>query len=234
MLINKKSQAGLSIIEIIIAVSLFTVLAATSMGTILGSLSTGRLGIEENQANFLANEALEATESIRNQNWSSLTNGNHGLTKSGNLWSFSGSSDVDSSGKYTRVVNVADVYRDGSGNIVTSGGTLDSGSKKMTVTVSWNFTPTRNNNVTKEFYLTNWQLSVNHITGSSPPPSVTPMPSPTLPATSCGNVCQNYGFATGYCHSTPTVCNAQTLIYYQPGDVFCTGGQNGDTCCCSR
>lgn len=235
MLIKNQSQAGLSVIEIIIAVSLFIIMAAATMSVILGSFSTSRLGLENNRANFLVREGAEAVESIRNRDWGQLSNGTHGLSLSGSLWTFSGSSDVDNSGKYTRTITIEDALRDGSGNLVESGGTTDSNTKKITISVNWDFTPTRNNTVTKILYLSDWQTSTNNVGSGAPPviPSPSPSPSPTASPTSCTQVCQNLAYLTGTCRKNPASCNQNGETRETQGDIFCTGGQSADTCCCA-
>ncbi|OGH11263.1 MAG: hypothetical protein A2857_06585 [Candidatus Levybacteria bacterium RIFCSPHIGHO2_01_FULL_36_15] len=150
---------GQSLIEIIIAVSILIIVATSLIFTVSGSFSTTRLGKEQTQATFLADEGMNAVNSIRNQNFNSLINGDHGLSNSGGIWSFSGTFDKDASGKYTRIATISDVLRDGNGDIAASGGTIDPSTKKITLRVSWYFTPTRNNNVQLEQYFTNWQTS---------------------------------------------------------------------------
>jgi type II secretory pathway pseudopilin PulG len=231
-----KSQAGLSIIEIIIAVSLFAIISASSMGAILGSFSTSRLGEEQNQANFLALQGIEAVTSIRNQDWANMSNGTFGLNYSGDSWTFSGTSDTDPSGKFTRVITISDVGRDGNNNIVGSGGTVDSETKRVVSTVTWDFTPTRNNSIIQEAYLTNWQKSVNNGGGPpipSPTPTPTPSPSPS-PITSCAEYCVSLTtYSGGTCRNNPGGCNSSGETHESGGNIYCTGGNNADTCCCA-
>jgi len=241
MLISStKSQAGLSIIEIIIAVSLFVIISASSVGAILGSFSTSRLGEEQNQANFLALQGIEAVTSLRNQDWANMSNGTFGLNYSGDSWTLSGTSDSDPSGKFIRSITISDVSRDGNNDIVNTGGTVDSETKKVVSTVIWDFTPTRNNSVTQEAYLTNWQKSVNN--GGGPPiPSPTPTPTPTptplpspSPITSCAEYCVSLTtYSGGSCRKNPGACNGSGESHESGGNYLCTGGNAVDTCCCA-
>jgi type II secretory pathway pseudopilin PulG len=150
MLINKTKNLGLktkntgqSVIEVIVAVAIFTMIAASAVVTILGSFSTTRLAEEEGVATNLAIEGIEAAQSIRNQNWEFLTDGDHGISKSG-TWSFSDISDtVDD--RYTRVVNIT---------------SIDEDVKEITSSVSWDFLSSRNNTVEIISRLTQWQTAV--------------------------------------------------------------------------
>lgn len=153
-------QRGFSVIEVILAAALFVVLSAGAVTVVLQALDANRLGEEQTVANQYAAEGIEAARSIKNQAFANLVNSaGTGIVRSGSVWAFSGSNNVLSS-KYTRVLTVSDVQRDGSGNIVASGGTLDSLTKKIISTVSWNFTPTRSNSVVLTSYLSNWKKAI--------------------------------------------------------------------------
>ncbi len=153
-------QKGFSVIEVIIATALFMILASGAVMVMLQGLDSNRLGEEQTIATQYASEGIEATRSIKNQNFASLVNSpGTGISRVGNVWSFSGSNNILSS-KYTRVITVSDVSRDGNGNIVTSGGTVDPLTKKITSTVSWNFTSTRSNSVVLSSYLSDWRKAI--------------------------------------------------------------------------
>lgn len=177
---------GQSVIEIIVAVAIFVIIASSSVIAVIGSFSTTRLGEEETVATLITTEGHEAVQSIRNQNWENLVDGNYGLDNSTGSWKFAGTSDTDPSGKFTRVVNILSVERGESGEIVLSGGVVDEDTKKITVTTSWNFTPSRNNSAEIITYLTNWQKSKSQAgAGSS-----------TI--TTCNEYCVGVGLSGGY------------------------------------
>jgi autotransporter-associated beta strand protein len=157
---GKYYQRGFSVIEVILAAALFMIFSTGTLTLVLQGFSSNRLGEEEAIANQYASEGIEAVRSIRNQSYSSLINSaGTGVIKNGSgVWAFSGSNNTF--GKYTRVITITDVQRDGSGNVVSSGGTVDANTKKATVTVSWNFSPTRNNSIVLSSYLTNWKAQI--------------------------------------------------------------------------
>jgi len=230
MLIKKKArifigagrfskQSGQSVIEVIVALGIFLIIAVSSAIAVIGSLSTTRLAKEESKAANLASEGMEATESIRNQEWLNLTNGSHGLSYSGGTWVFSGTSDTDASGRFTRVITIEDVYRDSGGEIVTSGGSLDDDTKKVTSAITWNFTPTRTNVVDMTAYITNWQMSRVDLSGTGPG--------------TCDYYCVDNGYILGDCKGSPVVCTAQGWTHESSADVYCTEGEDADTCCCN-
>lgn len=158
-LIDKNAgSSGFGLIETITAIGLFAVFATVGVTTILHSYSVNRLSWEKDQAVLLAQEGVEAARSLKERAWSNMVAGTYGVDESGGSWVFTGSSDT--LGDYTRTVTVSTVQRDGSNNIVTSGGTVDSDTMMVTSAVNWSFSPTRNNQVTFSTYLTNFVKSI--------------------------------------------------------------------------
>ena len=210
---------GQSIVEVIIAVSILIIIASSAVIGILGSLSTSRLAKEETEAAFFANEAMEAMQSIRNQGFDNLVDGTYGLTDINGFWELSGTSDTDPSGKYTREVIIETINRDINGDIAPVSGNEDPDSKRITVNVNWDFTPTRNNTIELVTYLTNWQNAVDP-GGAGPPP-----------ITTCTDYCRGLLYSSGACRRNPNECAGSGEVNEQGGDQFCTTNPN-DTCCC--
>ena len=219
--LNKKIR-GQSIVEVIIAVSIFLIIAGSSVITVIGSLSASRLAEEETIATTYAVEGLEAVESIRNRDWDNLTDGTYGLNKSLGLWELDGSSET--LGRYTRVIQVDTVQRDG---------TPDPNAKLVTSTVGWDFSPTRANSVELVTYKTNWQEASSTVGGETPTATATPTPSPTNTpsASSCSEYCVGLGYSGGACRRNPGQCNQNGETNEAGGDQFCTQSQN-NICCC--
>jgi len=150
--INNK---GFSLIEAIVALGIFSLLAATVSSTAgLGYLSE-RQSSERIIAQGYATEAMEAVKAIRQRGWSELTFGDFGLDKTNGYWEFSDAEDII--GDYTRHINISEVYRDQYNYIVTEGGNVDNHTKLITVTVSWQLSPSSTNDYIISTYLTNWQ-----------------------------------------------------------------------------
>lgn len=152
-----KQQKGFFVLEVLLASALFVIFSAAAVGLVLQGFDANRTGNEETIANQYAAEGIEAVRSIRKQTFYNMvanTVATGASRSASNVWAFNGLNNTF--GKYTRVITVADAQRDGSGNIVASGGTVDPNTKKVTSTVSWNVSPTRNNSVVLTAYLTNW------------------------------------------------------------------------------
>ncbi len=157
-----RTQRGFSIIEIIVAMGIVMIISVTAITTVVGSFSTNRLGDEQTRASQYAQEGIEAVRSIKNQGWTTpflATSCVAGCgIASGASWSWSGTSNTLTG--MTRIITVSPVSRDGSGNVVSSGGTNDPDTRKVTSTVTWNFTPTRSDIVSFSTYLTNFRKAI--------------------------------------------------------------------------
>ncbi len=156
---------GFGIIEILVALGLFGVVGLTGLSMILHSFTVSRLGEEQTIASNISLDGLEIVKLLRNQNWSNLVSGTYGLKNLSGVWSFS--STPESWNRYTRTITIEDAHRDGSGNLVNSGGTVDSNTKKVTATTTWDTTPLRNNSIVLVSYLTNFTKSIGATIGTA-------------------------------------------------------------------
>lgn len=148
-----RQQMGNSLIEIIIAMGLVSVFALAFMQMTLGSRESGKQGQTRTEAVEYARQGLEAVRSLGRQNFASLSVGTHGISISGNVFTLSGSQNT--SGVFTRTVQIALVQRDANGDIVQSGGSVDYDTRYVTSTVTWMMgDDTRQ--VVLDTYLTNW------------------------------------------------------------------------------
>lgn len=149
---------GFTIVEVILAMGLFAIVVGGGVGAAVRAFSANRLGEEESQALFLANEGIEAARAIADRDYFNLVNGTYGLATGEGIWEFSGSSQA--LGKFTRQVVISNVFRDAQGKIVSSGGTLDLFTKRVESRVSWNFVPSRTEAIALKTYFTYWLESI--------------------------------------------------------------------------
>lgn len=140
---NKNSQQksnGFMIVELLVAASIITLAILSFMAVAQKSIYVSRQALHTMQASSLLEEGAEMVRMHRDNAWSNIS----GLTVGTNYYPvFSGSTltfpaTASSVGIFTRKVVFANVNRDNTtGDIVSSGGTLDAGTKLVTVTVSW-------------------------------------------------------------------------------------------------
>lgn len=119
---GRKSQAGFSVVEVLLAATVFGFLVTAVAGAIIYGRASNADAGDHNRAMALAEEGLEAVRNIRDASFSNLTNSSptFGLVQSGGVWTLSGTSDT--TGIFTRTVTIS---------------TVDSTRKGVTVTVSW-------------------------------------------------------------------------------------------------
>lgn len=103
------------------------------------SVRVGARAVHTLQANFLLEEGAEAVRIARDNAWTNISNlnlaTNYYPTFSGGTWTLS--STPNTVGIYTRTVVVENVNRNaGTGNIDPAGA-LDTGTKLVTITVTW-------------------------------------------------------------------------------------------------
>lgn len=162
------NKNGFSVLEVVLAMALFVIFATSAIVVVVQGYNANRLGVEYTIANQFAVEGIEAVRSIKNSGYSNLVNTlGAGVDRNANgIWVFGGLNDTlthNSTDNYTRVIKVEDVRRDATppdGNIVSSGGTLDRNTKKITSTVSWNFNTARPESISLVAYLADFKRPI--------------------------------------------------------------------------
>jgi prepilin-type N-terminal cleavage/methylation domain-containing protein len=139
---------GFSIVEVLLAVSIFALIVTGFVGAFLYGQEATMLSGNRAQAVFLAEEGLEAVRNIRDDDFSNLTDGNHGIFVSGNEWAFLGTIDVN--GIFMRQIEIE---------------TIDINRKVATSTVTWQQNQQRQGSVSLVAYFSNWQETVSQSKG---------------------------------------------------------------------
>jgi hypothetical protein len=101
-----------------------------------------------------AEEGMEAVRNIRDRNYLDLVSGTYGLSFSNDTWTLVAPPETIDS-YYQRTVLIEDVYRDGNGDIAEAG-VLDPETKKITVTVTWDWKGVFPKTAVLSTYLSNW------------------------------------------------------------------------------
>lgn len=132
-------QQGQFIIELLITIGLTSIMLPALLTGFFSVRSSTLSQDQKLQAVSYLKEAVEAVRIVRNNSWSQVaTNGTFHPIISGSSWILVSGTEVISPYNFSRQIVIDNVYRDLNGTIVTTGGTLDSSTKKVTVTVSWN------------------------------------------------------------------------------------------------
>ena len=87
------TSRGFSLVEVILATSIFGLLITALVGSFLYGQEATMLAGNRARAVMLAEEGLEAVYNIQDENFANLVDGTYGLTVAGNQWTLSGASD---------------------------------------------------------------------------------------------------------------------------------------------
>lgn len=138
---SANTQRGFTIVEVLLAISIFVLFLVAVAAYYKKILDVSKDTTYHIQAGFLIEEGFEAMKLLRDTSWSAniapLAAGTkYYLDWNGSTWT---TTTVPQKIEYvfTRSIEASDVYRDGSDNIAASPGTLDAGTKKVKVSVSW-------------------------------------------------------------------------------------------------
>lgn len=103
---NNDKSNGFSLIEIILSSGLLAIFALAFLGVLgFSQESTLRAG-QRGRAIFLAEEGIEAVRNIKDENFTFLTAGDHGLTST-NKWNLTNQPEILEN--FTRTLTITDV-----------------------------------------------------------------------------------------------------------------------------
>jgi len=157
MAYSLKLNAGQSILEVIVAMAIFSLIGAAMVTMVLGGFAGLEQGGEHTQAEALAQEGIEAVRSIRDGAWNENIYSTSSVATSSGQWVFSGEGTTETIGQFTRTISFNDVCRDSSNDITTCPGSYtDVQSKEVVVSVDWEIRSGVTNSVQRIGYLTNW------------------------------------------------------------------------------
>ena len=158
MTFYKQGNKGFSLIEVLIACTILSLSVLSLISASTKGLQVSRQALRQTQVAYLLEEGGEAVKSIRNDAWSNISGLTNGTTyyisfnTGTNKWTTSTTPNtIDSI--FTRTVVISAVNRDSNDDIVTSGGTLDSLTKKVTVTVTYTLPDNISSSKTLSFYI---------------------------------------------------------------------------------
>ncbi len=128
-------------VELIVISAVLSIIVIAASYVAKKSIEVSSRTIHTMEASFLLEEGVEVMRILRDSNFDNVDPAIEGysnqyLTLVSNTWSLVDAPQTN--GIFTRIINIYPVYRDATtSDIVTSGGVLDTGTSKITVTVSW-------------------------------------------------------------------------------------------------
>lgn len=146
-------QKGQLLVEILITVGLFAIIAPALLSGLVEPFQSRPQQEQYTTSTSLMKETREAVRSVRERGWASFAvNGTFHPVLTNGVWSLVTGEDTISG--ISRSIVISDVYRNSSGSIVTSGGTLDPSTKRVVTTLSW--TTPRTGSVSTTDYVTRY------------------------------------------------------------------------------
>lgn len=148
------NHSGSSLVEVLVAIGLTGIMVPALAAALITSSYSRPTAEAQLGASALLKQISVATNSAANSDWNNIArDGTFHPEINGTSWSLVAGSST--SGNYTEQVTIADVMRDSTGNIVSSGGTIDPSTKQITSTVSW--TSPRSSSLDQKMYLSRYQ-----------------------------------------------------------------------------
>jgi type II secretory pathway pseudopilin PulG len=136
------NKSGISIVEVIIAVSIILTVGVSFAGGLSKSLFISNKALQVSQAAWLLEDSAEAVKTIRDADWANISglsnNTNYYLVfdTNTNTWSLTQTDPGAIDGVFDRRIVFSSVNRDANDDIAVSG-TNDINTKYVNVTISW-------------------------------------------------------------------------------------------------
>lgn len=138
----KNNKKGFSMVEIVLAIVLSVVFFLAIYEIILFSNKAIAITLRKVEAIHFAQEGVEAVRLMRNNSWATNidvvpNNTTHYIIMVGDQWILTLVQPSMLNDTYTRTIIFNEVQRDANGDIVASGGVVDTKTRKVISSVSW-------------------------------------------------------------------------------------------------
>jgi prepilin-type N-terminal cleavage/methylation domain-containing protein len=139
---QKSNNRGFSLIEVVVSIAVLGIalLSITQLSQIF--LRAERLASQRGEAAFFLQEGAEAVRFLRDRSWHDFidpipADTPYFLIFSGGTYALTAAEPALLDGVFRRTITVSDARRDADDDIVSSGGTLTTSTKKISIAVSW-------------------------------------------------------------------------------------------------
>lgn len=141
---NKNFKKGISLIEILIAIFIFSVVLSSLVVATNLYISEAGDSLKSAKSAYFAEEGIEAMKTIRDAKWTNITSLSTSTTyyltfnvSSSTNYFWSTTTVMTSTDGLIRKITISNVNRDSTGHIVTSGGIADANTRLIVSSVSW-------------------------------------------------------------------------------------------------
>lgn len=157
----KDNENAFSLVEAILAVSIFAFIVTALVGSYLYGLEGTADAGSRARAVMLAEEGIEAVRSIKQQAFNELVLSQSGIDDASNQWKFLGEGTSETIDIFTRTITFANVCRDVADIITACPGVYtDLFTKEVIVEVSWEAAPAFTRSVVRRDFLTAWETKL--------------------------------------------------------------------------
>lgn len=137
----QNQKKGFGLVEVLVGIFIFSIILGALVVANNMYLSGAGDNLKSAKAAYLAEEGIEVVKTLRDIAWINIsglsTSTDYYLTFNNNTSLWATTTTVTATDSYFRKVRLTSVSRDANGKIVTSGGTVDTKTKQVTVSVSW-------------------------------------------------------------------------------------------------
>ncbi len=138
---KSSTYKGFSLIEIILAVSIFALSVMGLTGGLIYGQQSSLSAVYREQATLYASEGIHASTNIADESFNNLVDGEYGLSIENNIYNFKGAPDI-----------LDDIY-----NRQISISSIDANTKQINSLVIWTQSGTEQGRVLFITYITNWK-----------------------------------------------------------------------------
>ena len=140
MIFKKIRKKGFSIVEILIAISIFLILTTGTFAFTLQTIQANKNARYRTQAYLQIQQVQNALTIKKKESWKNITTltnlGDYHITLTNGVYDFASGAGVQDG--LTTKINVGAAYRDSSNNLTDdTNQTNDPGSRKVTINISW-------------------------------------------------------------------------------------------------
>lgn len=129
------TKRGIGLVEALVGASILTIIVVALIFAYQAFLVQSFTTIEQTQASFLAEEGIEAVKYLRDADWSNISDGTYGLSWDSGWQLVPSGTWIDET--FLRSISIEPVRRNASTGTIDPAGSLDSNTKKVSVSVEW-------------------------------------------------------------------------------------------------
>jgi len=140
----RTNQSGMSLVEALLAVALFGSMVTIVAGALMFGRTATAVGTNQERAQLLAEEGIEAVRNIRDASFANLTDGTYGIAQSANQWALVANQDVTDI--FTRTITIS---------------TVSTNRKQVVSSVSWSQGPQGTKQTAAVTQMSNWTATIS-------------------------------------------------------------------------